>query len=165
MSISIITPRLQLAPLTPSDAPFMRQIVNTEGWIRFIGDRKVHSDEDARAYVSRLLGTEHLLYRVVRLRETGQAIGVVSFMKRNYLDHFDLGFAFLPEYQQQGYAYEAAAAVLDFAHQTHEIILATTLPDNTASIGLLTKLGFSPEGEIMPDNERLCVFRSVRNTL
>jgi RimJ/RimL family protein N-acetyltransferase len=45
----------------------------------------------------------------------GLPIGICGLVKRNYLDDIDLGYALLPRYWGQGYAYEAAKAVLDYA--------------------------------------------------
>jgi RimJ/RimL family protein N-acetyltransferase len=63
------------------------------------------------------------------------------------LDAVDLGFAFLPESWGQGYAFEAAWAVVKEARDTFKLtrILAITNPDNDASIKLLAKLGFQFE--------------------
>ncbi|MBL7784269.1 MAG: GNAT family N-acetyltransferase, partial [Saprospiraceae bacterium] len=57
--------------------------------------------------------------------------------------HFDIGFAFLPEHQGQGYATEGARAVLDIASglPEYQLVLATLLPDNAHSIKVLERLG------------------------
>lgn len=139
----IASPRLQLQLLRPNDHAFMRVLVNTPGWIRFIGDRNVHSEADAMAYVERIMNTPNLYYWVAWLRDKRTPIGVVSFLKRDYLPHFDIGFAFLPEYQGQGYATEGARAVLDMANDNPAYlpVLATLLPDNVNSIKVLERLG------------------------
>jgi len=43
------TERLNLIPTTESDAAFMLELLNSPKWIQNIGDRKVHSLEDAKA--------------------------------------------------------------------------------------------------------------------
>lgn len=143
MPDQISSPRLQLQLLRPDDHAFMRVLVNTPGWIRFIGDRNVHSEADARAYVERIRNTPNLYYWVAWLRDSQAPIGVVSFLKRDYLPHFDIGFAFLPEHQGQGYATEGARAVLDIASglPEYQLVLATLLPDNESSIQVLERLG------------------------
>ena len=57
---------------------------------------------------------------------------------------FNIGFAFLPKYRGQGYAFESASAVLVHGRTVLglERIVAVTAPDNQASITLLDKLGF-----------------------
>jgi RimJ/RimL family protein N-acetyltransferase len=148
------TQRLHLERLQPDDHAFMRALVNTPGWIEFIGDRNVHSQADALAYIDRIMNTENLYYWVARTRETNTPIGVVSFLKRSYLDHFDIGFAFLPEFQGAGYALEGAKAVLDMVRDQPEYqpVLATILPHNVNSVRLLEKLGLRFE-RIMQVNE------------
>lgn len=143
----------------------MLQLLNTDGWLRNIGDRNVHTMEDSIVYIRKLLERENLYYWIARLKENNEPAGILSFLKRDYLDHFDLGFAFLPGYHGKGYAYEAAAALLDFVtgDPVHETVLATTLPQNQSSIRLLDKLGFRFNHEIIEEGERLFVYAITRS--
>jgi [ribosomal protein S5]-alanine N-acetyltransferase len=144
MHAHISTDRLILDLITESDAEFMLTLLNTEGWLRFVGDRKVRTLADSIAYIRKLRARENLFYWVVRRKESADPLGIISFIKRDYLENFDIGFAFLPEYVGKGYAKEAAKSVLAIAGQDPaiETVLATTLPENERSIGLLEKLGF-----------------------
>ena len=45
------TPRLILRRLTLDDAEFIFRLVNDPSWLRFIGDKNVHSLDDARRYL------------------------------------------------------------------------------------------------------------------
>ncbi|MEP7191174.1 MAG: GNAT family N-acetyltransferase, partial [Roseiflexaceae bacterium] len=45
------TERLILRRLSAEDAAFMLELLNDPGWLRFIGDRGVHTLEDARDYI------------------------------------------------------------------------------------------------------------------
>jgi RimJ/RimL family protein N-acetyltransferase len=80
----------------------------------------------------------------VELKEGRVPIGICGLLKRDWLEDVDVGFAFLPRFWSQGYARESASAVLDFGRDRWRLarILAITSPDNVASIGLLTKVGF-----------------------
>ena len=160
MQNEIITERLSLNLLTIDDCDFVKRLVNTEGWIAFIGDRYVHTNDDAIAYVTKILNTENLFYWVVRTRDNNTPVGIISFMKRNYLENFDIGFAFLPEYNGNGYAYEAAKEVLSMVSKTpgYYPVVATTVPQNAKSIKLLTKLGLHFEKEIEVEDEVLQVY-------
>ena len=42
------TPRLRLRHVEPDDARFILTLVNEPSWLRFIGDRGVRSEDDAR---------------------------------------------------------------------------------------------------------------------
>ena len=97
---------------------------------------------------------------MVKLKDDKTAIGVVTFIKRDYLDHHDIGFAFLPDFCGSGYAYEATLAVLNKMVQqhNHSHILATTIPENSNSIKLLEKLGLQFEKEIKVEKETLHVY-------
>src|ERR1700730_12749620 len=128
METSIVTNRLSLDILTAEDYEFIISLVNSQGWIEFIGDRNVHSQVQAIAYINKILNTENFYYWVVRIKDGNVPIGIISFLKRQYLEHFDIGFALLPEFAGYGYAHEAAKEVLSMvsANQEFNPILATT---------------------------------------
>lgn len=158
------TARLALSRLQLSDKSFIQELVNTEGWIQFIGDRNIHTEEAAIAYIEKLLNSPHIIYWVVRLQTDNTSIGVVTLIKRDYLDHHDIGFAFLPEHAGKGYAFEAATAILQAVTQypQHSKILATTLKDNIRSVQLLQKMGFTFEKEMLLEQEPLLVYAFVK---
>lgn len=158
------TARLLLSKLQLSDSIFIQQLVNTKGWIQFIGDRNIHTEEAAIAYIEKLLNSPHIIYWVVRLQTNNTPIGVVTLIKRDYLDHHDIGFAFLPEHAGKGYAFEAATAILQAVTQypQHSKILATTLKDNIRSVQLLQKMGFTFQKEMLLEQEPLLVYAFVK---
>lgn len=160
MKNKILTQRLSLDHITTEDFDFIQKLVNTKGWLEFIGDRKIHSKEDAIAYINKINSTPNFSYWVVRTKSDDIPVGIISFLKRNYLDHYDIGFAFLPQFNGLGYAYEAANEVLKAAKENPDYspVLATTLPHNTSSIRLLNKLGLEFEKEIKVGNEKLLVY-------
>jgi RimJ/RimL family protein N-acetyltransferase len=160
MKQNYTTQRLTLQKLTGDDADFIHVLVNTEGWIKFIGDRNVKSAEDAKAYIQKILANQNINYWVVKLQSSNTSIGIITFIKRDYLDHPDIGFAFLPEYAKKGYAFEAATVVLEdgLNNSTHPYILATTLKENEKSIHLLEKLGLQYLKEIENEKDRLLVY-------
>lgn len=154
------TQRLTIAPITTNDHLFMLELLNTEGWIKFIGDRNVHSPEEAVKYIERILSKPNFMYYVCRLKENNIPIGVISFLQREEMTEPDIGFAFLPAYAKQGFAYEASKRVLDEVRNNgqHKKVVAITLKDNHQSIALLEKLGLSLEGEQVKDGEELYVY-------
>ncbi len=160
MNYNYTTPRLLLNELTLSDALFIAELVNTPEWIQFIGNRNINSLIEANEYVQKIIDNPTVNYWVVKLKDQEIPIGIITFIKREYLDHHDIGFAFLHQYTQKGYAYEAALAVLnDLAkHSNHQQILATTVKDNSNSIQLLEKLGLRFWKEIERENETLLVY-------
>lgn len=154
------TARLMLAKLDVLDTEFIKELVNTPGWLQFIGDRNIHTHEDALAYVQKIMNAPTVHYWVVRLKEERTPVGIVTFIKRDYLTHYDIGFAFLPEYGGKGYAYEATTAVLKdlVTDPEHSYMLATTIKENTSSIKLLEKVGLKFERVIKDDKETLLLY-------
>jgi [ribosomal protein S5]-alanine N-acetyltransferase len=160
MQTNISTTRLTLSPLKLNDKAFIFNLVNTPNWIKFIGDRNVYFLEDAANYIQKILDNPDAHYKIVRLKETAQPIGVITLIKRHYLDHHDIGFAFLPDFYKKGYAFEATNTVLEdiISDKTHSQILATTLKDNINSILLLEKLGLTYQKDILVGDDELMVF-------
>ena len=160
------TERLVLRELTAADNQFIFELLNTAGWIKFIGNRNIKTIEDADNYIQKIITKPNISYRVVTLTDNQTAIGLVTFIKRDYLDHPDIGFAFLPAYNKQGYAFEATKEVLtNLLYQSdYSTILATTIPENNLSIQLLKKLGFSFSKEITYEGELLQVFSINEST-
>lgn len=147
---SLETDRLRFRLLMPADAAFVVELANDPAWLRFIGDRHIHDRAAAEAYIAkcRTMHEQHgVAALAVELRTTGEVVGLCGLLQREPGAEIDLGFAFLERFRGQGFAREAAAAMLDFGHRTlgRERILALVHPDNADSIGLLTKLGFRSE--------------------
>lgn len=160
------TDRLLLRPFTADDGEFTLTLVNESSFLRYIGDKKVRNLEDARQYI--LSGPAASYQRhgfglyLVELRESHTPIGMCGLLKRAELSDPDIGFAFLPDYWNQGFAFEAAVAVLQDADQRLRLrrILAITSLDNEASIKLLERLGFGFEDLIkLSGGEQVKLFR------
>lgn len=145
---TIETERLLLRPLNIEDADFIIELLNDPSFIKNIGDRNVHSVEDAHGYI--LKGPAASYEKngfglcLVTLKETGESLGMCGLIKRDALEDVDLGYAYLPRYWSRGYAVEAAKATLDFGWNVIGLkrIVAITDPANTSSNRVLEKLGF-----------------------
>lgn len=157
---SIETERLKLSEFEIKDGSFVLKLLNTKGWLQFIGDRKVRNLEDAESYILNKISlsyrTNGFGFYLAQLKSTGEPIGMCGLVKRQELDEVDLGFAFLPEYLRKGYALEASNACLKLAKETLGIktLIAITLPDNLPSINLLKKLNFNFEAKIKMKEEK-----------
>jgi [ribosomal protein S5]-alanine N-acetyltransferase len=160
MQKTYITSRLYLNPLNPGDTEFIFELLNTEGWIKFIGDRNIQTTEDSQKYIQKILDNPDIMLWVAKLKEEEISIGLISFIKRDFLDHHDIGFAFLPAFSGKGYALEATEAVLNHLLQdpAHNTILATVKVDNKASVRLIGKLGFHFSKEIENEEEKLLLY-------
>jgi [ribosomal protein S5]-alanine N-acetyltransferase len=82
-------------------------------------------------------------------------MGICGFVKRETLPDADMGFAFLPQFEGQGYACEAATAMLNVAHSAFGLrrVLAIALPTNARSHALLTRLGFTVQQDVLLEGE------------
>lgn len=149
------TERLMIRNIRESDAGFMHKLMNTRGWLDFIGDRRIKSLMLARKYIIGLLQEDKNRYFVVVDKQSDQEAGVLSLVRRDYLEHEDLGFAFLPQFQRKGMAYEAASSLLERLKTREQTILAVTTPENIASQALIKKLGFRFYGTIVRLDEPL----------
>lgn len=159
------TERLQLRATSDEDSLFLVKLMNTPKWHEFIGDRGINTPEAALKYINSSvlplwdkggLSTFTVLNKISR-----EKMGTVGFYKRDELEFFDLGFAFLPQFEGEGYALEASKAVLEYAQINHQVhtLHAITLKENERSILLLEKLGFRFERVVeLTDKEALNLY-------
>ena len=156
------TDRLLIEPLSENDTDFILELVNTDGWLKFIGSRNINSKTDAIAYIQKINGNQNITYWTVKLIKTKVSIGIITFIKRDYLEYNDIGFAFLSKFSKKGFAFEATQKVLESLIENKKItnILATTIPENINSITLLEKLGFYFDKKIEIDNEILHIYKN-----
>jgi RimJ/RimL family protein N-acetyltransferase len=148
------TDRLRLRWLQAADAPFVLELLNDPGWIRWIGDRKMHTEAAARNYIEDRLAAGYRKHgfglNLVELRATSEPLGLTGLIKRDTLDDVDLGFAFLERHRGHGYAREASAACLEQARGSLGLprVVAIVLPGNEPSLALLRALGFAFERRV-----------------
>lgn len=149
MYFTIETDRLKIRPIGILDAGFMLELVNSEGWLKFIGNRNISSEEQAQIYVDGILNTKDFYYSIFELKKEGTPIGIVSFIKRVDEKLPDLGFAILPQFERNGYAYEASQGYIQELQRSEvfDEILAIAKPENSSSLHLIEKLGFTLEKE------------------
>ena len=161
------TERLILRPITEDDAGFTVELLNSPSFLKYIGDRGVKTEEEARAYLHKgPLKSERengFGLFVLISKESGVAIGTCSLVKRDGLEgEVDLGFALLPEFEGKGYGFESSVEVMRFAKEELGLnrLVAIAVSYNKSSIHLLEKLGFSHEKMIkLPgDEEELMLF-------
>jgi ribosomal-protein-alanine N-acetyltransferase len=147
------TERLALHELTEADAPFILELLMSRGFRENIGDRGVRDLDGARGYIERArtgyAANGFGLWRA-DLKTTGEPTGLAGLVKRDGLEHPDVGYAFLEPFWGMGLASEAAAASLAYGRDRLGIgtIVAITKPDNLGSIAVLKKIGMKDAGMI-----------------
>lgn len=164
----LTTERLLIRELDAErDADFACRLLNTEKFIKYIGDRGVRTLEEAHDFVRDryIRGYEDHGYGLycVELKDDGTPVGICGFVRRDTLPCPDIGFAFLPEFEGKGYGFESADAMMKYGSDKlgfSEVLAITTL-DNEASQRLLLKLGFVSDKMIDDvDGTKLKLFRA-----
>ena len=134
--------------LAPEDSAFLAELMNEPPYIDNIGDRGVRTVADAMRYIEEKYTASYARhgfgFYLVELREGATPIGICGLVKRESLDHPDLGFAFLRRHWSRGYAAEAASATLKHARESLMLpyIYGLVSPKNDRSVRLLERLGF-----------------------
>jgi ribosomal-protein-alanine N-acetyltransferase len=154
----IQTKRLHLRPITPDDADFVLTLINSPGFLRFIGDRNVRTIEQSKEYIESLMANPDITYWVIILQQNKQSVGVVTWVKRDFLPVPDIGYALLPAFEGQGYAFEASQAWLTHQKQMNAKIVAICQEENETSIKLLKKLNFELEMAFEKNGKRMYQF-------
>ena len=102
------------------------------------------------------------------IRKSDQVkMGLCGLYDREGLESVDIGFAILPEFEGQGYTYEASSFMLDLGFNTFGLskIQGITSKVNIASQNLLQKLGLESMGEVsLPnDEEEVLLYQKTSN--
>ncbi|OOE47607.1 GNAT family N-acetyltransferase [Salinivibrio kushneri] len=168
MTLICQSKRLNVRQFTLDDAPFIVGLLNDASFIRYIADKKVRTEQDATEFLRHGPLASYQAHgfglNLVERREDGEPIGMCGVLKRDELECPDLGYAFLSRYTEQGYATEAAEAVLEATLLASGLttVQAVTLPDNQPSNRLLEKLGFRLQSQIMLYGHRNNLYQYTR---
>ena len=161
------TERLVLRELDGEcDAAFVNELLNSPKFLKYIGDRNVRSTEEAADFIENRYAASYRqhgfgLY-AVDLKKNGIPIGICGFVRRDTLPGPDIGFAFLPQFERQGYGIESAEATMKYGRETlgFDEVWAITSVDNEASGRLLEKLGFTFKENIESGADTVKLFHS-----
>lgn len=154
------TERLNLREIVVDDAEFVLDLLNQPSFIRFIADRGVRTITEAESYIESRFTKSYREFGfgmyLVELKADSTSIGMCGFVRRDALPDADIGFAFLPQFEKKGYAFESAGAMMKYGREKLDLkrVLAIVNQDNESSTRLLEKLGFKYERLIkMPDDK------------
>ncbi len=150
--LPIRTDRLTIRAFTLDDVPAIHAALYADpDAMHFIGGP--HSLERTRqgiaGYVEHQRAAGYSFWAVV-LEETGEVIGEAGLYPMNGAGpDIELGYALGSPWWGQGYATEAAGAILRTAFEAlgAQRVVAVAKRENTASLHVLEKLGFRNEGE------------------
>ncbi|MHC5353358.1 GNAT family N-acetyltransferase [Myroides sp. LJL115] len=150
---------ITLEKIKTNQAGFILELVNTPTWLEFIGQRNVHTLQQSVEYIEKIIQNQDFEYYCILDKEQ-QTLGVISFIKRDYLPLWDLGFALLPTNAKKGIAFLACNLFIDYLKENTSIkeICAITDPQNQRSISLLQRLCFNRIKSIRIDQDSLEYF-------
>lgn len=152
------TDRLLLRPWRTSDA-----VAHREMWVerdpRVPSHRRIDADgrptvEDIEGWIRSTPQPETLGLLVMELRNSGDVLGYCGLITNHLVpeDEPELAYELLRRAWGQGYATEAAQAVLDWARASgHRRLWSTVRAWNDASLRVLAKLGFVTTDRVEPD--------------
>ena len=160
------TDRLLIEEAQLKDAPFYYELLNSDNWIRYIGDREIKTVNDAKDYIKNTIfkSYKELGYGLftVRLKSDLAPIGICGFLLRDYLDEPDIGFAILPQFQGLGLISEASLACMKKARDwKFNKIYGITTEQNEASKAVLKKLGMDLVDRHMEHEEVLLIYSVI----
>lgn len=166
MYLTFETERLFLRPTAEEDAAFILQLLNTPKALEYVGDRNVHTEEEAKKYIAEKITPQ--LERVgyanntVIRKSDGEKLGVCGLYDRPGVEGVDIGFSFLPPFEKQGYAFEAATKIMEAGIEIFGLttIKGYTIEANIDSRRLLEKLGlkFMEIARLPNDDEDLMLY-------
>ena len=157
----IETERLILRDWKPGDIDRFAQVTNTPSVMRWLGG--VMDPAQIDMFGSRVMALRlefgHTFWVVERRQDggelAGEMLGFCGLKKINaegasFTGEFEIGWRFREEAWGKGYAKEAATASLDagFDRFGAPEIFAITIPENTASWGLMLRLGMRRRSEL-----------------
>ena len=133
---------------------------------RFV-DGKVLSFVEARTYVEmNIRQYKKIGYGryAVRLKETGNLIGMCGFLKENY--GIDFGYRYSKNSWGKGFGFEAAKVVLNygFSELGLEKLVGLTAEENSGSIRILEKLGFKLQEKFLFNNTKAFKYQYTKDS-
>jgi RimJ/RimL family protein N-acetyltransferase len=170
------TKRLIIRPFVMEDLEAVYQLLDVELDAAVLGTDKMHTLAERAEWLqwavlnpTQLAKLHQPPYgdRAIVLRSNGKLIGACGFVpclnvyeqlpgfaprqrppgESRYSTEFGLFYAISPQHQRQGYAVEAAQALVDYAFQQLRLkqIIAETDYNNLGSMGVMRKLGMRIE--------------------
>jgi [ribosomal protein S5]-alanine N-acetyltransferase len=162
----IETSRLALRRWTYADRDAFRSMVSDPGAMRHLHDGEpltnAQADDALRDTIERYregFGD----WAIVR-REDGLILGESGLTRRAELGAVEIGYMLDPPHWGQGYAIEAATAVMRYAFDQLKLerLIALVRPKNERSIRVLEKLGMQRERRFMHRGEDMLKYTRAR---
>jgi [ribosomal protein S5]-alanine N-acetyltransferase len=160
LQVKLETDRIFIRPIDLNDKEFILCLLNTEGWLKYIGERNVHDLVAAEQFIQDILKNGKVTCHVFGLKKDNIQAGIVTFIYRDSLEFPDIGFALLPEFENQGLTFEASQIFLQEIRRLKitSRLCAITQPNNKGSIRLIEKLGLNYVKDFVDQKDVLSLY-------
>ncbi|WLR42049.1 GNAT family protein [Bacillus carboniphilus] len=142
----IKTDRLLIRPFEESDWKEVHEYTSQKSVMEYIPEG-VFSEEEAKRFVQTNMGKKAEKFPVILVNQN-RVIGHIIFHPYFGEHTYEIGWVFNPQYQNKGYASEAAMALLRHGFETINLhrIVDTCQPENIPSYRVMEKIGMRREG-------------------
>lgn len=140
------TDRLIIRNFEQKDLPAVLEYTSKKGVMKYIPEG-VFDEEAAKVFINKNIGEQAQNFPVL-LETHGQLIGHIVFHPYFGEHTYEIGWVFNPIFHNQGYASEAALAMLKYGFEKMNLhrIIATCQPENVPSYRVMEKIGMRREG-------------------
>ncbi|MGD6803866.1 GNAT family N-acetyltransferase [Rossellomorea aquimaris] len=167
--MAIQSERLIFRPYTDKDFDFLVTLLSDPEMMRFIGNGSTRDDQGSKEFLAWIYRTyeagESLGLQVLVRKEDGVPIGQAGLVPQKIEgeNELEIGYWIARKYWGNGYATEAAAALLEHGRSTLGIqrFISLIQPDNTASAQVAQKIGMLVEKEIVLGGKDVNVFSTT----
>jgi RimJ/RimL family protein N-acetyltransferase len=141
--MELLTARLKLRRAAPGDLTALHEILSDPAAMRFWSTAPHRDLAQTQAWLDSMIADGPPRSDDFVIEHQGRVIGKAGAWRLP-----EIGFILHPTYWGQGFAAEAVGAVIAHLFAAHEIgaVTAEADPRNTASVGLLKRLGFIETG-------------------
>ena len=141
------TNRLLLRRFTPDDWKDLFEYLSQDSVVKY-EPYDVFTEESSKQEAVKRSKDKN--FWAVCLKDSGKLIGNIYLAAQDF-DTWELGYVFNADYQGNGYATEAARAMVDYVFKNHNArrVIAMCNPLNEPSWKLLERLGMRREGHLL----------------
>lgn len=143
----IETERLQLRPVTLSDAEDIYEYASDEETSYYVFERQTSMEKTEEAIIEYFL-TDPFGKFGIELKESGKLIGTIDLRVKDEKHRAIMGYVLNKSFQGKGYMTEAAESLLEYAFIILDLDCVAALHDerNEASGRVMRRLGMQKEG-------------------
>lgn len=164
---SITSQRLVLRPFGEQDEELLRELFMDPAVMKYLPWGHPYSDSETARRLQQLLvhwQRYHFGTYAIRPKGSQQSIGYAGLETVNKMPLVELLYALSRKYWRQGYAFEAAAACVQFGFDSVglPLIVGVCAPGNHGSKRIMEKLGMKPAPDLDFYGKRLLYYSLSR---